>query len=317
MVIFNNRKYLYSEVLSNWLKIKKGEIKEQSYIKYNNFINLYICPYLGNKNFRLLNTKHIINFFNQEKIANLSLSTKRTLIFIIKSSFNFCVKNKLRKNIDLSELNFKKPKSKVIYFTKNEQYKLEKYLKESKDIRKLGILICLYTGIRLGEICGLKWKDIDFSNNSISINRTVQRIKNNDINARNKTKKIVSSPKSESSIRTIPLPNFLLEELKEYKSNPENYILTDSKVFKDTRVYEKYLECTLKKCNIRCLNFHTLRHTFATRSIESGMDIKTLSEILGHSSYHITLDVYVHSTLDQKRDCINNLVNYVNSIVEY
>ena len=96
-----------------------------------------------------------------------------------------------------------------------------------------------------------------------------------------------------------------------------SFIFTNTNNFKDTRVYEKYFENALKKCDIRKLNFHTLRHTFATRCIESGMDVKTLSEILGHSSYHITLDIYVHSTIDQKRCCIDNLVNYVNPIVEY
>ncbi len=305
------KKNSYSKILLRWLESKRDEIKEQSYVKYFNFINLYISPYLGSKNYKRIKNKHIISFFEQEKIEELSLSTKRTLAFIIKSSFNYCTVNKLRKYLDLTDLKIKKPKSKVVYLTKNEQAKLENYLKDKKDIRKLGVLICLYTGIRLGEICGLKWKDIDFNAKSLSINRTVQRIKNNDKNAKTKTKKIVSTPKSNSSIRIIPLPTFLLKELSKYKSTPENYVLTNSTVFKDARVYEKYFENALKKCNIRNLNFHTLRHTFATRCIESGMDIKTLSELLGHSSYHVTLSVYVHSTIDQKRHCINKLVSYI------
>lgn len=317
MLLFKNKKILYSKVLSNWLAIKKDKIKEQSYIKYQNLIETNIVKTLGQVEFKYLNESKINNFFNSDTISKLSLSTQRTLIYIIKNSIQYGVLIGLRNPLNNIDIRIKKPKAKITYLTKKEQIILENYLRNKEDIRDLGILICLYTGIRLGEICGLKWKDIDFVNQSLSINRTVQRIKNSDVNATSKTKKIISSPKSDSSKRTIPIPKFLLDLIYKFKTGDENYILTNSSSFKDTRVYEKYLENVLKRCGIRNLNFHTLRHTFATRSIESGMDIKTLSEILGHSSYHITLDVYVHSTIEQKRNCIDNLVNYINSVVEY
>ncbi len=317
MLFFKNKKILYSKVLSDWLLIKKDKIKEQSYIKYKNLIEINIVKSLGQVEFKCLNESKINNFFNSDTISKLSLSTQRTLIYIIKSSIQYGVLTGLRNPSNNIDIKIKKPKAKITYLTQKEQTILESYLRNQEDIRDLGILICLYTGIRLGEICGLKWQDIDFVNQSISINRTVQRIKNSDVNATSKTKKIISSPKSDSSKRTIPIPKFLLDLIYKFKSSDENYILTNSSSFKDTRVYEKYLENVLKRCGIRNLNFHTLRHTFATRSIESGMDIKTLSEILGHSSYHITLDVYVHSTIEQKRSCIDNLVNYISSVVEY
>ncbi len=317
MKYLKSKKEKYSKVLLDWLEQRKDIIKEQSYTKYYTLIKLYIDPLMGDYVYKKINCKHIINFFKNDKISKLSLSTQRTLAYVIKSSIQYGVERKMRKQIDNLEIKIKKPKSKIDYLTKNEQERLEQYLKTKKDIRTIGLLICLYTGIRLGEICGLKWQDIDFGNKSICINRTVQRIKNNDNNCINKTKKIISTPKSDSSRRVIPLPNFLVDLLLEFKSNDEFYVLTNSLSFKDTRVYEKYFENALKKCKIRNLNFHTLRHTFATRGIESGMDIKTLSEILGHSSYRITLDIYVHSTIDQKRLCINNLANYLNSIAEY
>ncbi len=317
MLFLKNNKYSYSQLLNEWLSSKKKDIKEQSYIKYKNIVESYIVPIIGDYNLKILNENQITNFFNNDKIINLSLSTKRTIIYIIKNSIEFGVENKIIKPLNNLDIKIKKPKSKIIYLTKSEQERLEQYLKRQNDIKSIGILICLYTGIRLGEICGLKWEDIDFYNKSLSINRTVQRIKNNDINATTKTKKIISSPKSDASKRVIPLPSFLIELLRKYRSCPDYFVLTNDTFFKDTRVYEKYFENILRKNDLRLLNFHTLRHTFATRCIESGMDIKTLSEILGHSSYHITLEIYVHSTIDQKRSCIDNLVNYVNPVVEY
>lgn len=311
-------KIKYSKILKSWIAYKKNTIKEQSYMKYYLLIEKYIIPLLGDYTYQTLDNNKIKIFFENKNIVTLSLSTQRTLIFIIKGSIQYGADRGLLKPLQNIDLKIKKPKAKIVYFTREEQKKLESKLKATKDIRKVGILICLYTGIRLGEICGLKWKDIDFNAKTLSINRTVQRIKNNDMNIEAKTKKIISSPKSDSSKRIIPIPDFLLQILLEFQSNNDYYILTnDANQFKDTRVYEKYLENILKQCNLRKLNFHTLRHTFATRCIESGMDIKTLSEILGHSSYRITLEVYVHSTLDQKRVCLNNLVKYINSITEY
>lgn len=306
-------KVTYKQILERWLKDKRYIIKEQSYIKYSNLTNKHLIPILGNKIYKSISNHDIENFFEHPNIIKLSSSTKKTLIYIIKNSIEYGVINNIRKPIGYIDIKIKKPKAKVVYLTKYEQETLENYLRNKDDVRSMGIYLCLYTGIRLGEVCGLKWEDVDFINKSITIRRTVQRITNTDSNSKNKTKKIISTPKSDSSKRTIPIPEFLYNIMLKYKSNNDHYILTDSIEFKDTRVFEKYLENTLKRCDIRNLNFHTLRHTFATRSIESGMDIKTLSEILGHSSYHITLDIYVHSTIDQKRDCINNLVSYLNN----
>ncbi len=302
----------YKEILDNWLIMKKGIIKEQSYIKYANLTYKHLLPILGNKIYKTIDARDIENYFKHPSIINLSPSTKKTLIYIIKSSIQYGVNNNLRKPLGVIDIKIKKPKAKVVYLTKYEQETLESYLEKKGNLNSLGIYLCLYTGIRLGEVCGLKWEDVDFINKSITIRRTVQRITNTDLFSKSKTKKIISTPKSDASKRTIPLPDFLYNLMLKHQSKLDHYILTDAINFKDPRVLEKYLENSLAKCSIRNLNFHTLRHTFATRSIESGMDIKTLSEILGHSSYHITLDIYVHSTIDQKRDCINNLVSYLN-----
>lgn len=311
MKIIKIKKSKYINILEDWLQFKKNDIKEQSYIKYQFLIEKYLHFELGNIDISSINSNTINEYFNQENISLLSLSTKKSLLYIIKSTLDYSLNQKIiKKPIDI-DISFKKPKSKIVYFTKEEQAMLEEYLLRNNSLINIGILICLYTGIRLGEICGLKWTDIDFVNKSISINRTVLRIKNTDNNSNNKTKKIISSPKSESSLRTIPIPDFIIEQLLNHMLSEDAYVLTNTSEFKDTRVYEKNFENILKKIGIRILNFHALRHTFATRSIESGMDIKTLSEILGHSSYHTTLETYIHSSFNHKRDSINNLVKFL------
>lgn len=180
---------------------------------------------------------------------------------------------------------------------------------DNLNLRNLAILISLYTGIRIGELCALQWKDINFQERTMSISKTVQRIITNNCNV--KTKLTVNTPKTESSMRIIPLPDRLLRILKMFMSNNEHFILTDSIKPKDPRSVEKYFTNLLKKNNLPILNFHALRHTFATRSREAGMDIKILSKILGHSSYHTTQEIYVHETMDFMRASMNTLYKYM------
>lgn len=304
-------KIYYSQILNEWLENRKKTIKESSYNKYLTSIENNIIPYLGNINIKKIKDSDIYDFFNKEEILALSDSTRKILYIIINSSINYCVDNKYIKSFPKLKVKLKVPKHKVIYFTKKEQYIFEKYILNNINLNNLGLLLDLYTGIRIGELCALQWKDIDFINNTISITKTVQRVKNQDKNSEFKTKLIVTEPKTEHSIRTIPVPKFVMTILKEYRQDDEIFIFNNSKNPKDTRAFEKYFERVLKKCKIKNINFHSLRHTFATRSRESGMDIKILSELLGHSSYKITLEIYVHTSLDFKKDSVNSLVKYL------
>lgn len=252
----------------------------------------------------------IINFFKSPKIYYLSTSVKKSILSIIKSVIykayilGKCV------YIDLKKIKFKNRKREIIVFTKKEHHKLDESLSTDLNERKIVLLICMYTGIRVGEACGLKWGDINFDKKYLIINRTVQRIKTN--NKKNKTTLITSSPKSETSSRIIPLPNFIIPKLIKLKKDNDKYILTNSKdKLYDTRLLESFYKRTLTKCGIKHMKFHTLRHTFATRCVESGMDVKTLSEILGHSTTQITLNLYVHPTYDMKKRSIEKTVRYI------
>ena len=192
--------------------------------------------------------------------------------------------------------------------TEYEQSRLIKTLLTDTDRQKLGILICLFTGIRIGELCALKWENILLADRILRIDKTMQRIQYAESNTPTKTHIIITEPKSESANRTIPLQNSLVCILKRFIAKPNCYVLSgSSKCFIEPRTMQNKFKIYLSESNIEDANFHSLRHTFATRCIELGFDVKTLSEILGHSSVKTTLDRYVHSSMELKRNNMEKL----------
>lgn len=170
----------------------------------------------------------------------------------------------------------------------------------------LGILICICTGLRIGEICALKWEDVDLKTEVINIDHTIQRIY---ISTAKKSKVIISSPKTESSRRKIPIASELMPLLQQFKSNSDFYVISGEKKYIEPRTYRKFFKKMLNILKISKLKFHSLRHTFATQAIENGIDYKTVSEILGHASIGITLNLYVHPDLKHKKECLNKIFN--------
>ena len=306
------KKKTYNDVLYEWLSSKKNEVKESTYLKYLTTIETYISSILGNINFKKLKNNDIKSFFENEKICELSESVKNNIFIIINASINYGINKKYRKKFTIEKIQFKKAKNEVTYFTKKEEELLVDYLTKNMNLRNLSILLGLFSGIRIGEICGLVWGDLDFINNTLSINRTAQRIKDIDENSNTKTKLVVDKPKTESSIRVIPLPEILISILKEYKQDDNIYIFTNStSIPKDPRAVEKYFASVLKRVGIKQLNFHSLRHTFATRLREQKVDIKVISELLGHSDWRITQSIYVHASLDHKRTSVDTFNCYL------
>jgi len=178
------------------------------------------------------------------------------------------------------------------------------------DIHKLGILLCLYTGIRIGEVCALRWKDISPDFDSLSINRTLQRVKNLG-EGEQRTKILIDTPKSQRSIREIPIPKFLSAHLKHFARDSGTFVLATGDIdFIEPRTMQNHFARSIKAANVNNANYHSLRHTFATRCIEAGVDVKSLSEMLGHSSVTFTLRCYVHSSFEQKREGMNKLEKY-------
>lgn len=300
----------YNDILVLWIKSKK-DLKMQSIINYENLISGYLKNSVGIIKINDLTSTDIENLFLFLKEKNVAVSTKKSLIYIVRSSLNYAYKNNYIDYIDVSNIKFKLPNKAIFVLSKDEQNILENNLKEKTNIRKVCLLLCLYTGLRVGEICGLKWEDIDFSNKSLTIKRTIERIKNKDESIKSKTILIESTPKSDTSNRIIPIPDFIISLLLLFKSDNSYFLLSKSHKLYDPRLFESFYSRILKSSNINHNKFHTLRHTFATRSIESKMDIKTLSEILGHSQIETTLKLYVHPSYEMKKSSIENLVRFM------
>ncbi len=296
---------IFTEVAKQWLNKVKSEVKESTHAHYYQTVNKHLINAFGGIQIKKINSNMISNFFNA---LNLSSKTKSDICVITKQIFQYALSEKyISKLPQFPKLNVSQ--SDVEIFTDFEQKKLEKYLFENINFLNLGIAITLYTGIRIGELCALKKEDFDFLNNTMSINKTMQRVKNLDKSISSKTKIIIDTAKTQKSIRVLPIPRFLIELTKKYYACLSNnfFILTGTKDYIEPRLLEYKFKKILKDLYIKSYCFHTLRHTFATNCVRNGVDIKTLSELLGHSSVKITLERYVHSDLNLKKREIEKL----------
>lgn len=311
---------LFREILYLWLDNKKCNMKVQTYAKYLQLIDNHLVPYIESISVNEVNVIYVNRLLAEKSdygrldgCGGLSPSYVKTIAFIVNSSLDFASQNGFCQPLNGDIISPRLFKREIDILSIVEQIKLEKYLFENTGIEKLGIILSLYAGLRIGEICGLRWEDIDFDERLIHVKYTVERIKN--IGAKSnepKTSLILSNVKSASSDRYIPMPNKLYQILKEYRCRNKKFVLPgESYDFTDPRNYQYVFRKCLLKANIRKINYHALRHTFATRCIESGMDVKTLSEILGHASVNITLNTYVHSSLDHKRNQMETMIAYL------
>lgn len=312
MLFKARNKILYKNWIWEWLSFKKDYIKESTYANYSNIITNHIVPELGNYLLNKLNNKIIQNFLldkskngRLDNTGGLSSKTIRDITAIIKSSLKSAFKENLIPNLSLDFIYPKiTQKDKIYTLSKRSQESLTNYILENQSIKTLGILLTLYSGMRIGELCALQWKDIDFKNNILHINKTLQRVYINDREIHS-SKIVITEPKTHNAERDIPISKEFANELKKYKTEPEHYLLSCSNKWIEPRTYRRFFERISKKANIERINFHGLRHTFATNCIKLGIDYKTVSELLGHATVNITLNLYVHPQMSQKKKCIN------------
>lgn len=305
----------YEFWLFEWLRSKRIGIKDSTYIRYRNVIENHINPDLGkypiNKISTPLMERFVSNKLNNGRLdgnGGLSPKTMSDMLTIIKESFKYAQTAGAVTICRFDGISLKRNSQEMRVLSVFEQQQLISVLFEDFDRYKLGVFICLYTGIRIGELCALQWKNISFSEKAIVIEHTMQRLQNDDPNAIYKTRIIITEPKSKASLRTIPLPDFVVKAIKPFVSSPNAYILSgECKSIVEPRTMQNRFKGYLEEGHIGDANFHSLRHTFATRCIEAGFDVKTLSEILGHSSVKITLDRYVHSSMELKRSNMEKL----------
>ncbi len=305
----------YEFWLDEWLHTKRLGVKESTYIRYRNTIENHIKPELGKYPISKISTslmeQFVIHKLQDGRIdghGGLSPKSMSDIIVIIKESFKYAQSYGVIVICSFDRISFKKNAQEMRVLSPLEEQRLLSVLFKDVDRYKLGVFICLYTGIRIGELCALQWKNISFSENAIKIEHTMQRLQREDLNALQKTRIIVTEPKSFSALRTIPLPEFVIDVIKPFIGSPNAYVLSgECKTIIEPRTMQNRFKTYLDEGNIEEANFHSLRHTFATRCIEAGFDVKTLSEILGHSSVKITLDKYVHSSMQLKRNNMEKL----------
>ncbi len=244
----------------------------------------------------------------------MSQKTIKDILIVLKMILKFGSKNNW---IEFNHFDVQFPTEReaisLEVLSRNNQRKIMNHIVENFSFKNLGVFICLSSGIRIGEICALKWEDIDLNSEVICIRRTLQRIYNIEEGNR-RTELILDSPKTKNSIREIPLSKELLKMLKPIKKVVNNsfYVLTNDSKPTEPRTYRCFYKKLMKEIGIPELKFHGLRHSFATRCIESNCDYKTVSVLLGHSNISTTLNLYVHPNLEQKKKCINQMLKGLN-----
>ncbi len=302
--IIVSRRKDFEVVTEEWLKYKKNTVKKSTYYNYSYSVAKYLYPSFAGKN--ITKIKNYNNFI-EELSDTLSPKTVRDIVTKLKEIINFYEEEHNTK-LNIKKMSLPKMNKKEIQILSNkEKQKLEKYCIEQNSLKSLGILICLNTGLRIGEVCALRWENIDFESKKIHIEKTIERIYSKE---ENKTIVIIDTPKSITSVRTIPINSKLYNILKQIrgKSKKNDFVLTgSSEHYVEPRNYQYHFKEILKRSKVKKYKFHTLRHTFATNCIEAGMDIKSLSEILGHADVSITLNIYVHSSDKAKRKYLEKI----------
>ena len=302
------------ELFEIWLKNIRPQIKLRYFLRYREIIFQHLVPVFGEIKVKHITERSVKEFvsnlyINGNKKNNKSLSDNSVaqIIGVLKCVLKFAVSKRCIYFNPASEIIMKNGQRKTDAFSEMEQKMLERYIAKKRNARLYGILICMYTGLRIGELLALTWKDVDFNIGAFYITKTLSPIKLSD-----SSEPYIGTTKTNAGRRTVPFPKELLPYLKELKANGGKYVIS-SRNGGFTRIssYQRTFDMLLKKLNIRHKGFHALRHTFATRAIETNADIKTLSEILGHSSPKITMERYIHSSYKQKSRLVSRVGKFL------
>ena len=290
-----------SQIAVEWLKVNQNSFKRSTYQTYECIIGKYIVnSSLDNIHLEEVKLSQYVLFSEQLLNNGLAPKTVNDIILVLNALLKYASKYF---NIEIIVAPYvKELKKEMRVLSISEQNLFEKYLYKEMDNFKFAALISLYTGIRVGELCALQWKDIN--NGTIKIYKTLHRLKDEN----GKSTIFIDSPKTFHSNRTIPIPLFLNTIIESKRSDSENYVIANESVkIIEPRLMQIKFKRMTEECGLENVTFHTLRHTFATRCVECGFDIKSLSEILGHSDVKTTLNKYVHSSMELKQANMNKL----------
>lgn len=307
-MIINNT---YKKHVIKWLNEKKSYVKESTYANYSYIVYNYIIPYVGNYNVKKLNKKVFQDLILNLHEKSLSNKTIKDIIMVIKSSLRKVFEENKIKSFSLKLVYPKEKNIKTMnVLSKNEQHILMEYIIKNISDKNVGILLSLLCGLRIGEVCALKWENIDLENKIIHITKTIQRIyikENNTI----LSKVVITNPKTIKSNRDIPINDFMYEKLINLRKNNNVFVLSGNAQYIEPRTYRNYFTKILKSLNLRHFKYHALRHTFASNLISLKIDYKTVSELLGHSNISLTLNLYVHPSNQDKLECIDILTKNI------
>ena len=283
-----------------------GSVKSSSYQTYMNILNHHLLPAFGSYMLSSITAESIHSYLKEMEQRNYAASTIRGILRLLSAIMRSAVEEGLLRRNPCRKIrlhNHRPMEQRVL--SRQEQNLLLDSMRGEMDIPPL---LSLYTGMRLGEICALKWEDVNWQQQTIIVRRTVQRLKTNQRGER-KTKLFVGMPKSMSSMRIIPIPSFLLELLKRIKNDngESDYIFSASMCPAEPRTMQRWFQSLVQRCGLDNVHFHTLRHSFATRMLELGIDVKTISILLGHSTTRTTMDFYAHSPIENQRQAIDRL----------
>ena len=293
--------FTFGEIVNNWLSDVQNKVKLSTLSNYTMKLNKHILPYFAGLKYDKLTADKVNEFILKKSDEKLSGKYISDIVVVIKSIANFARKRYgLLNKIESVTTPRTRRDTEQRLLTADERIALKRSIVDDPTVANIGILLCASTGIRIGELCALKWENIDLEKSILTVKHTVQRISNNGKG----TRLVISSPKSTSSMREIPLPDFIVPILKSIKADSSAYLLSGNSKIIEPRTMQYRFKNLLKKLNIPYVNFHSLRHSFATSCIELGIDVKTLSEILGHSSVQVTLNRYVHSSIERKKMCM-------------
>lgn len=310
-------KLTVKELLTRLLEKALGSVKESTYARYAFLIDYHIVPVIGSMPVCALTANQLSDFLDSKRKygrldgrGGLAAKTVKDISVLIKSALKLAA---VEYGYMSEAASVKLPQGKqqkIKVFSECEMKLLGNVILSMPSTTGAGVLLCLNTGLRLGELCALRWSDIDFQNGEVSISRAVQRIAERRDGSKEKTKLVIQTPKSDDSIRAVPLPLDMLELLRRLSAgaSPEAYVLTGKVgVPMDPRTFQYRFKALLVKFGLRDRGVHALRHSYATRCIEKGVDVKSLSEMLGHADIKTTLRLYVHSSMEHKKRAVQSI----------
>lgn len=302
-------KSTFRQIAELWKENRRKVVKHSTYCAYSLIIKTHLLPTFGDS---VLITETKVQEFVFEKIeSGLSVKTVHDIVAVLKSIGKYGAKHSLCAipswDIEYPTVAKSKP---LPILSIHDHKRLLGIISNSPTTQNIGVLIALCCGLRIGEVCALQWENVDMKNRKITVAFTAGRIYNCETKA---TEQYLSSPKTSTSNREVPISPILYKALCGVRrlQKGDKYVVGDGYKAKEPRTYRETFSRLLKRHGIPQMVFHGLRHTFATRCIESGCDYKTVSEILGHSNVATTLNLYVHPNIDQKKRCIERMNKFL------